>query len=376
MPVLPDPERPIDPALEPALARVQDPELHRSLLELGMIARATIEDGRARATVRLTIVGCPAAQRIERDVREALERVVGPGRAEVTLEVMDDDEREALLERVRGRRGNPFGPGTLTRVVAVASGKGGVGKSTVTASLAAELARRGRRVGVVDADVYGFSIPGQLGITTGPTRLDEHMMVPPVGHGVRAISIGMFVGADHAVSWRGPMLQRTLQQFLTDVHFGDLDVLLLDLPPGTGDVAITAGQLLPDAEVIVVTTPQPASSTVAVRAGLLADRLGQRVIGVVENMAWLAGPDGARVELFGAGGGRRAADALSTELETPVPLLASVPISIPLREGADLGSPAVLTHPDDPAVVALRAVADLLDGPRGLAGRHLPLQVG
>lgn len=236
----------IDPALEAALSRVHDPELRRPLVDLGMIEQATLVDGRAEALVRLTITGCPAAQRIEHDVIEALESVVGAGNASVTLEVMSDEQRRALLASLRrGHRGNPFGEGTLTRVIAVTSGKGGVGKSTITANLAADLAARGLDVGVLDADVYGFSIPGQLGITTGPTKLDE-LMLPPIGHGVKAISIGMFVGAGKAVSWRGPMLQRTLQQFLTDVHFGDLDVLLLDLPPGTGDVALTAGQLLPN----------------------------------------------------------------------------------------------------------------------------------
>ncbi|KAB1647629.1 Mrp/NBP35 family ATP-binding protein [Pseudoclavibacter sp. CFCC 14310] len=366
----------IDPALEAALSRVHDPELRRPLVDLGMIEQATLVDGHAEALVRLTITGCPASQRIEHDVIEALESVVGAGNAKVTLEVMSDEQRRALLASLRqGHRGNPFGEGTLTRVIAVTSGKGGVGKSTITANLAADLAARGLDVGVLDADVYGFSIPGQLGITTGPTKLDE-LMLPPIGHGVKAISIGMFVGAGKAVSWRGPMLQRTLQQFLTDVHFGDLDVLLLDLPPGTGDVALTAGQLLPNAEVVVVTTPQEAASEVAVRAGLLAGQLGQKVAGVVENMSWLQQGD-ERIEVFGSGGGRRAADELSQDLERPVPLLGQIPMSIPVRAGADIGQPVVLTAPEDPAAQALHALATrLVERPRGLQGRQLPLSVG
>ncbi|MCD7102300.1 P-loop NTPase [Pseudoclavibacter sp. 13-3] len=373
---MPDPtSKRINPALEAALSRVQDPELRRPLVDLGMIERATLADGRAEALVRLTIVGCPASQRIERDVIEALESVVGPGNAGVSLEVMSDEQRRALLTSLRkGHRGNPFGEGTLTRVIAVTSGKGGVGKSTITANLAADLAARGLNVGVLDADVYGFSIPGQLGIATGPTKLDE-LMLPPIGHGVKAISIGMFVGAGKAVSWRGPMLQRTLKQFLTDVHFGDLDVLLLDLPPGTGDVALTAGQLLPNAEVVVVTTPQDAASEVAVRAGLLAGQLGQKVVGVVENMSWLQQGD-ERIEVFGTGGGRRAADELSQDLERPVPLLAQIPMSISLRVGADIGQPAVLTAGEDPAAQALHALATrLVERPRGLQGRSIPLRV-
>lgn len=365
----------VDPALEPALAKVIDPELRQPLLELGMIPTATLTDGRAVADVRLTIVGCPASQRIHADVLAALESVVGQGHAEVRLDVMTDDQREQLIARLRGRRrGSPFTGDTLTRVIAVTSGKGGVGKSTVTASLAVSLAGLGLRVGVVDADVYGFSIPGQLGITSGPTRLDD-MMLPPVAYGVKAISIGMFVGAGKAVSWRGPMLQRTLSQFLSDVHFGDLDVLLLDLPPGTGDVALTAGQLLPNAEVIVVTTPQPAASDVAVRAGLLAGQLGQRVIGVVENMSWLETPAG-RVEMFGAGGGQRVAQTLSGELETEVPLLTQIPMSVALREGADEGRPLVAENTADPAAQALHELAKrLARRPRGLEGRHLPVSV-
>ena len=288
----------------------------------------------------LTIVGCPAADRISTDVRAAAASV--PGVTDVALEVgvMSPVERRELTERLRGgrpAREMPFGPGSLTRVIAVTSGKGGVGKSTVTANLAVALAARGLAVGLVDADVHGFSIPGLLGLVDAdgnvpqPTRIDD-LMLPPVAYGVKVISIGMFLRRAHgeapvgAVAWRGPMLHRTVQQFLTDVFFGDLDVLLLDMPPGTGDIAISVGQLLPNAEVIVVTTPQAAASDVAVRSGVVARQTGQRVTGVVENMAAMTLPDGTTFELFGAGGGAEVAGALSDSGE-PVRLLGSIPLS-------------------------------------------------
>jgi len=373
--------------LRRALGSVIDPELRRPLSELGMIAGVELaEDGTARVQVRLTVVGCPAADRIERDVRGAALAAPGVSSAEVVLSVMTPEERGALAERLRaGRaaRANPFGAGTLTRVIAVTSGKGGVGKSTVTANLAVELASRGLAVGVVDADVFGFSIPGLLGLldahgrAPSPVRLDD-LIVPPVAFGVKAISIGMFLppGSDGAVSWRGPMLHRTLSQFLTDVHFGDLDVLLLDLPPGTGDVAISAGQLLPDAEVLVVTTPQRAAAEVAERSAVVARQTGQRVVGVVENMAGLPGADGSVLELFGAGGGEEAARRLSRPGEPPVEVLARIPLSVALREGGDEGVPVVAGRPEDPAAVALRGLADaLLRRGRAapLAGRPLPV---
>jgi ATP-binding protein involved in chromosome partitioning len=272
----------------------------------------------------------------------------------------------------------PFGPDSLTRVLAVTSGKGGVGKSTVTANLAVALARHGLAVGIVDADVHGFSIPGLLGIPadTTPTDLDG-LILPPVAHGVKAISIGMFLPPgrrDGAVAWRGPMLHRTLNQFLADVHFGDLDVLLVDAPPGTGDVAISLGQLLPTAEVLVVTTPQPAAADVAVRSGLVARQLGQGVAGVVETMSPATLPDGTVLDLFGSGGGAAVAARLSAEVGESVPLLASVPLSAPLRSAGDAGTPVVLRDPDDPAARALRSLATALAArPRGLAGRSLPM---
>jgi ATP-binding protein involved in chromosome partitioning len=387
-------ERPAaDPAAEgvesrirSALARVLDPEIRRPITELDMVGDVTVSPhGAATVGVKLTIVGCPAADTIERDVRAATLAVAGVDSVDVDVSVMTPAERKALTEKLRnGRaaRGMQFGPDSLTRVYAVSSGKGGVGKSTVTANLAVALASRGLAVGIVDADVYGFSIPGLVGLVDGdgaavkPTRVDD-MILPPVAHGVKVISIGMFVDdTSTAVAWRGPMLHRTIEQFLTDVYFGDLDVLLLDLPPGTGDVAISIGQLLPHAEVVVVTTPQPAAADVAERSGLVARQTGQRVLGVVENMAGLVQPDGTVFELFGAGGGAETARRLSRGQDTPVELLASVPLSVGLRAGGDAGVPIVLSDPTDPAAVALLALADRLAvRERGLAGRRLGLSV-
>ena len=368
-----------------ALARVIDPEIRRPITELGMVDAVSVDaTGRASVGIKLTIVGCPAADTIERDVREAVAAAPGVASVDLTISVMTPAERAALTERLRGSRGrtNPFTPDSLTRVYAVTSGKGGVGKSTVTANLAVALAQRGLRVGLVDADVYGFSIPGILGlvhdgITQQPTRVDD-MILPPVAFGVKTISIGMFLdpargqGASTAVAWRGPMLHRTISQFLTDVYFGDLDVLLLDLPPGTGDVAISVGQLLPGADVIVVTTPQPAAADVAVRSGVVAKQTGQNVFGVIENMAGLPQPDGTVLELFGFGGGAEASARLSEATEHDVPLLASVPLSVALRQGGDTGEPIVVADPADPAAAAISSVADRIAArPRGLAGRSL-----
>ena len=380
-------------AVRAALTGVIDPEIRKPITDLDMVESVTVgDDGRVHVVIRLTIVGCPASDRIERDVRQAAETAAGPGNADVTLSVMTPEQRAALTERLRGgraARGNPFGPGSLTRVIAVTSGKGGVGKSTITANLAVALAARGLSVGLVDADVHGFSIPGLLGLVDAagvaarPTRVDE-MILPPVAHGVKVISIGMFIeptepggrASSVAVAWRGPMLHRTLNQFLTDVYFGDLDVLLVDLPPGTGDVAISLGQLLPNAEVVVVTTPQPAAADVAERSGVVARQTGQRIVGVVENMSGFASPDGGVVELFGAGGGALVAERLSEGQAEPVPLLASVPLSIALRQGGDEGMPVVLASPDDPAARAIEDVATHLAGlPRLLGGRRLDVSV-
>ena len=370
-------------AVRAAVGAVVDPELRRPIEELGMVRDVQVAGETAQVGILLTIVGCPAADRIAREVTDAAASVAGIAAVELEVGVMSPAERQALTEKLRGGRATrtmPFGPDSLTRVVAVTSGKGGVGKSTLTANLAVALARRGLAVGLVDADVYGFSIPGLLGLvdaagrTPKPTRIDD-LILPPVAYDVKTVSIGMFLreGEERsAVAWRGPMLHRTVQQFLTDVFFGDLDILLLDMPPGTGDVAISVGQLLPHAEVLVVTTPQAAASDVAIRSGLVARQTGQRVVGVIENMAALTLPDGTTLDIFGSGGGQAVADALSSDDET-VPLLASIPLSPALRTDADAGVPVVVAHPDDPAAQAITAVAARLAvRPRGLAGRSLP----
>ncbi|MBT2498916.1 Mrp/NBP35 family ATP-binding protein [Agromyces sp. ISL-38] len=391
---MPSPEsRTVEQAVHAALTGVIDPEIRKPVTELDMVESVTAgDDGRVHVVIRLTIVGCPASDRIERDVRQAAESVAGSGMADVTLTVMTPEQRAALTERLRGgraARGNPFGPGSLTRVIAITSGKGGVGKSTITANLAVALAARGLSVGLVDADVHGFSIPGLLGlvdeagVAARPTRVDE-MILPPVAHGVKVISIGMFVepsepggrASSVAVAWRGPMLHRTLNQFLTDVYFGDLDVLLVDLPPGTGDVAISLGQLLPNAEVVVVTTPQPAAADVAERSGVVARQTGQRIVGVVENMAGFVQPGGEVLDLFGSGGGALVAERLSEGQTAPVPLIASVPLSIALRQGGDAGTPVVIAAPDDPAARAIEHIAAHLAAlPRELEGRRLDVSV-
>jgi ATP-binding protein involved in chromosome partitioning len=345
-------------AVRAALGRVVDPEIRRPITELDMVRAVSVTGDVATVDLVLTIVGCPAADTIERDVRAAVLGVPGVATLDLTVGAMTPPEREALVNRLRGTRASQFGPDTLTKIYAVTSGKGGVGKSTLTANLAVALAARGLRVGLVDADVFGFSIPGILGIPDAkPTKVGD-LMMPPVGRGVSVISIGQFVDGSTAVSWRGPLLHRTIQQFLTDVWWGDLDVLLLDLPPGTGDVAISIGQLLPHAEVLVVTTPQPAAAEVAERSGLVARQTGQTVIGVVENMTG---------DLFGTGGG----DAVAARLDVPV--LARVPLSRALREGGDAGTPVVLGDPSDDAAAAILALADaLVARGRGLAGRSLP----
>ena len=355
-----------------ALDRVIDPEIRRPITELDMVGSATVADGIASIDLKLTIVGCPAADRIEGDVRAAALSVPGVTAVDLRIGVMSREERDALTLKLRGgrARGNQFGPDSLTRIYAITSGKGGVGKSSLTANLGVALAARGLRVGILDADVFGFSIPGILGIGDAkPTKVGE-LILPPVAHDVKVISIGMFVEAGTAVSWRGPMLHRTIQQFLGDVHFGDLDVLLLDLPPGTGDVAISIGQLLPQAEVIVVTTPQPAAADVAERSAIVARQTGQKVIGVVENMAGLVQPDGSVLHIFGEGGGDDVAGRLGVDL------LGRIPLSLALREGGDCGLPVVLSDPADPAAVAILAIAERLAvRPRGLAGKPLGLSL-
>lgn len=353
---------PLQALLDKALGFVIDPEIRRPIVDLGMVDSATIDGDHATIDIKLTIVGCPAASRIEREVKEAAASVAGINQVTVNVGVMSVEQRTALTDRLQGarRREVQFGPESPTRIFAITSGKGGVGKSTITANLGVALAARGLKVGIVDADVFGFSIPALLGVADEkPTRVGE-LMLPPIGFGVKVISIGMFLpGPATAVSWRGPMLHRTIKQFLSEVYFDELDILLLDLPPGTGDVAISVGQLLPQSEVIVITTPQVAAADVAERSAIVARKTGQHVFGVIENMSGFTMPDGTALELFGSGGGADVAARLSTPEQT-VPLLASIPISIALREGGDTGEPVVLSHPDDPSAAAILAVADLL----------------
>jgi ATP-binding protein involved in chromosome partitioning len=362
-----------------ALASVRDPEIRRPITELNMVKDVRVDpNGTVTVGVYLTVAGCPLRDTITRDVTAAVSPLDGVSSVRVDLDVMSPEQRKALQEQLRGpgRVENeiPFAkPGSLTRVYAVASGKGGVGKSSLTVNLAVALADRGRTVGVVDADIYGHSVPRMLGVTGQPTQV-EQMILPPQANGVRVISIGMFTPGNSPVVWRGPMLHRALQQFLADVYWGDLDVLLLDLPPGTGDIAISVAQLVPSAELLVVTTPQVAAQEVAERAGAIALQTHQQIVGVVENMSWWEQPDGSRVELFGSGGGAAVAASLSRLTGASVPLLGQVPIDQRLREGGDAGVPIVASAPDSPAAIALGEIADRLAArQRGLAGLQLGL---
>jgi ATP-binding protein involved in chromosome partitioning len=370
---------PLAEAVNAALATVIDPELRRPITELGMVDSVQVsDDGKVTVAVLLTIAGCPLRDTITADSQKALFAVPGVTAVDVELKVMDQAQRDALKEKLRGAGGQrriPFNePDSLTRVYAVASGKGGVGKSSVTVNLATALAAQGLRVGIVDADVYGFSVPALMGITQAPTQVDD-MILPPVAYGVKVISIGMFVTGNQPVAWRGPMLHRALEQFLTDVYFGDLDALFLDLPPGTGDIAISVAQLLPKAEILVVTTPQAAAADVAERAGAIATQTGQKIAGVIENMSYLEMPDGGRMELFGSGGGAVLTERLSATVGTDVPLLGQIPLDIQLREGGDTGVPIVLGQPGSAGAVALAGIAGQLAAkPRGLAGMKLGLQ--
>ncbi len=369
---------PTHDALLSALAGVDDPEIRKPITELGMVKSVEVdESGRVALAIFLTVSGCPMKETLTTNTTTALMGVEGVTAVDVTLDVMSDEQRAALKTQLRGGQAEkeiPFAkPGSLTRVYAVASGKGGVGKSSVTVNLAACLAQQGLRVGVLDADVYGFSVPRMLGVEQRPTQVDD-MILPPISHDVKVISIGMFVPGNQPVVWRGPMLHRALQQFLADVFWGDLDVLLLDLPPGTGDIAISVAQLVPNAEILVITTPQQAAAEVAERAGAIALQTHQRIVGVVENMSWLELPDGTRAEIFGSGGGQAVADSLTRAVGSDVPLLGQIPLDTSLREGGDNGTPVVLSHPDSPAAVALRGIArGMATRARGLAGRSLGL---
>ncbi len=354
-----------------ALRPVEDPELHRSIVDLDMVRRVAVDGPRVDVTVALTVAGCPLRSEITRRVDSAVTALDGVEAVDLDFTVMTDDERAALRTRLHGDpaatagthqahghaegREIPFAdPGSQTRVLLVASGKGGVGKSSVTANLSVALADRGRDVAVVDADVWGFSIPRMLGVQHAPVVIDQ-MLVPPEAHGVRCISMGFFAQDDQPVIWRGPMLHKALEQFLTDVFWDEPDFLVVDLPPGTGDISISLAQFLPRAEVLVVTTPQPAAQRVAQRAAFMAQKVNLEVKGVIENMSWFTGDDGKRYELFGAGGGQELATRLG------VPLIGQVPLVPELRAGADAGRPIVASDPDGEAARVFAHIAETID---------------
>ena len=371
----------VEDAIQAALATVDDPEIRRPITDLGMVKGFTVANEQVKVELLLTVAGCPLRDKLTADITAALTKIPGITSVSIDFGVMSEEQRKALQTTLRGGSAAaepviPFAqPGSRTRVYAVASGKGGVGKSSVTVNLAASLAKRGLAVGVIDADIYGHSVPRMLGVEGRPTRVED-MIMPPQSHGVKVISIGMFTAGNAAVVWRGPMLHRALQQFLADVYWGDLDVLLLDLPPGTGDVAISLAQLLPNAEILVVTTPQAAAAEVAERAGAIALQTHQRLLGVVENMSWLELPDGSRMEVFGSGGGQAVADSLTRTVGASVPLLGQVPLDTRVREAGDAGEPIVLADPDAPAAKALDEVAARLAVRRdSLVGKPLGLMV-
>jgi ATP-binding protein involved in chromosome partitioning len=373
-----------------ALATVNDPEIRRPITDLGMVESVEVDDlGAVTLKVLLTVSGCPLKDTITRDVTAAVGKVPGVTGVDLTLGVMSAEQRAGLQEKLRGGQAQKeilfARPGSLTKVFAIASGKGGVGKSSVTVNLAVAMAKQGLKVGIVDADIYGHSVPAMLGVgDVRPTQVEDMIMPVPTRPSsftrgeVSVISIGMLKPRrDQVVAWRGPMLDRALVQMLSDVYWGDLDVLLLDLPPGTGDIAISLGQHLPNAEVLVVTTPQEAAAEVAERAGTMASMMHQRVVGVIENMSFLpcphCGPE-HRLEVFGSGGGKRVAETLSKRFGYDVAVLGEIPLDLSLRAGGDSGTPIVESHPDTPAAVELTKVARSLAGRgRGLAGMQLGL---
>jgi ATP-binding protein involved in chromosome partitioning len=365
-----------------ALDGVNDPEIKRPITDLGMVDSIDIEGDRVAVTVLLTVAGCPMRETLTRDVTAAVTELEGVRDVQVELGVMSEEQRKGLREQLRGgqaAREIPFAqPGSLTKVYAIASGKGGVGKSSVTVNLALAMARSGLKVGVVDADVYGHSVPAMLGVgDQRPTQVDDMIMPVPVMD-LKVMSVGMLKPRrEQVVAWRGPMLDRALVQMLSDVYWGDLDTLLLDLPPGTGDIAISLGQHLANAEVIVVTTPQAAAAEVAERAGTMASMMHQRVGGVVENMSYLACPhcgSSHKLEVFGSGGADRVAATLAQRFGYDVPVLGRVPLDERLREGGDIGTPIVDAAPEADAATELRRIAESLAGrSRGLAGMQLGL---
>ena len=335
-----------------ALEAVIDPELRRSIVELEMVRSIDAADGLVRVTVSLTTPGCPIRSHFETAVRTAVGALPGVERVEVAFDVLSDQEKAGLQKKLGRPGGLPEGAlAQVSNVVCIGSGKGGVGKSTITANLAAALTADGKRVGVLDADVWGYSIPRMFGVSGRPPVSPQRKIMPLDGHGVKVMSIGFFVEEDSAVVWRGPMLHKALTQFLEDVEWGELDFLLVDLPPGTGDVSMTLAQLLPQAKFLIVTTPQPVAQRVARRSAEMAHKVDLEIGGVIENMAGFVTPSGERFALFGEGGGQALADELD------VPLLGSVPLTMPLREQSDAGEPLVFTDPDDPAAQAMRHAA-------------------
>ena len=354
-----------------ALRPVQDPELHRSIVELDMVRSTEIDLPVVRVRIALTVPGCPLKAEIQNRVSAAVSSLSGVDRVEIDFTSMTDEERAVLRTKLHGDPGATAGsqqahghaegrsipfadPSSSTRVLLIASGKGGVGKSSVTTNLAVALAQRGRSVAVVDADVWGFSIPRMLGVDRPPVLIDK-MIVPPEAYGVRCISMGFFVEEDQPVIWRGPMLHKALEQFLTDVFWDEPDYLVVDLPPGTGDISLSLAQFLPRAELYVVTTPQPAAQKVAQRAAFMAEKVRLEVKGVIENMSWFTGDDGTRYELFGAGGGQELADSAQ------VPLLGQIPLVPQLREGGDEGRPITAVEPDSEAARAFAGIAERVD---------------
>lgn len=355
---------------------MEDPELGRPITDLDMVKSVMIDGDHVHVEIYLTIAGCPMRDTLHTNVSAAVGEVPGVSEVTVSTDVMNDEQRRALRDKLRGPSAQPTipfaKPSSTTRVFAVASGKGGVGKSSVTVNLACGLAARGLRVGVVDADIYGHSIPRLMGSDQPPTVMEDDMILPPIAHGVKLISIGHFVDGNAPIVWRGPMLHRAIQQFLTDIFWGDLDVLLLDLPPGTGDVALSIAQLIPTARLLIVTTPQAAAAEVAERAGALCQQTGQRVAGVIENMSGMVLPDGSTMDVFGTGGGDQVAANLSTLTGEDVPVLGRIPLDPALRVHGDTGSPVVAAEPDSPAGRALSEVVNALAVRKdSLAGRSL-----
>ncbi len=359
-------------AVRSAIGKVEDPEIHRSLAELNMLRELDVRpDGSVRVLVALTIPGCPLKDKLTHDVTAAARSVPGVTSVDVAFTSMTDEERAQLVADVRGaptRQITIGGAGSKTRVIAISSGKGGVGKSSVTANLGVSLARLGKTVGIIDADVWGFSIPKMLGVDRAPTVIDETLL-PPEVHGVRVMSMDYFVRPDQAVIWRGPMLHKALEQFLADVHWDDPDYLLIDMPPGTGDIAISMSQFLPRAQAIVVTTPQVTAQRVAKRAGLMARKVNQEILGVVENMSWFTGNDGVRYPLFGEGGGAVLADELDVDL------LAQIPLVPALREGADRGQPVTIADPGGEAATAFERLAAEVEARKPRVRTHPELVV-